>query len=453
MQQNIRPPAVAGLFYPDSADELKQQVDALLGEAAANLTPEQIKTSPKAMIVPHAGYIYSGFTAASAYIRLNAERIRHVVLLGPVHRVPVRGLALPDTTAFATPLGIIPLNTAGMQAIEHFPQVMTSAAAHQQEHSLEVQLPFLQRVLNNFTLIPLAVGDATANEVAEVLNVLWGDESTLILISSDLSHFHSYAEAQDMDAATAESVLALQSSINHQQACGATPVNGLLSVAKKRHMHASLLDVRNSGDTAGDQNRVVGYASFAFHENENYKGNILLKLARAAISERLGLDSDINSPGDTWLNEPRASFVTLHKSGALRGCIGSLAAHRPLAEDVSANAVAAAFQDPRFAPLSVHEFDTIDIEVSVLSLPESLAPADENDLKDMLRPTIDGVILSYGCQRATFLPQVWAQLPEVGDFLAQLKIKAGLPADFWHPDIKISRYTVEAFSEKPEEAS
>jgi len=452
MQQNIRPPAVAGLFYPDSADELKQQVDALLGEAAANLTPEQIKTNPKAMIVPHAGYVYSGFTAASAYIRLNAERIRHVVLLGPVHRVPVRGLALPDTGAFATPLGIIPLNTAGMQAIEHFPQVVTSAAAHQQEHSLEVQLPFLQRTLNNFTLIPLAVGDATADEVGEVLNALWGDESTLILISSDLSHFHPYAEAQNMDAATADSVLALQASVSHQQACGATPVNGLLSVAKKRHMHASLLDARNSGDTAGDQNRVVGYASFAFHENENHKGNILLKLARTAISERLGLDSKTNPTGDAWLNEPRASFVTLHKNGALRGCIGSLAAHRPIGEDVRANAVAAAFHDPRFAPLSADEFDAIDIEVSVLSTPEEITFSDENDLLRQLRPNIDGLILSYGNQRGTFLPQVWLQLPQPAQFLTHLKQKAGLSPDFWHPDIEISRYTVEAFSENPEEA-
>ncbi|MDQ6986420.1 MAG: AmmeMemoRadiSam system protein B [Mariprofundaceae bacterium] len=271
-KRKIRPPAVAGLFYPASADELKLQLDALLSEAIADFHAKQTAMPAKAMIVPHAGYIYSGLTAAIAYSRLNSEHIRRVVLLGPVHRVPVRGLALPDADVFATPLGMIPLDSAGMQSIERLPQVVTSAAAHQQEHSLEVQLPFLQRVLRNFTLIPLAVGDATPDDVGEVLNALWGDESTLILISSDLSHFHPYAEAQRIDAATAENVLALESPINHQQACGATPINGLLSVAKARNMRASLLDLRNSGDTAGDHARVVGYGAFAFHDNAFHGG-------------------------------------------------------------------------------------------------------------------------------------------------------------------------------------
>jgi len=266
MPQNIRPPAVAGLFYPATSAELKQQVDDLLDAASADSAHELSKSCPKAMIVPHAGYIYSGFTAACAYNRLNNLRIHRVILLGPVHRVPVRGLALPDAHAFATPLGIVPLDTAAMQAIEHFPQVTISAAVHEQEHSLEVQLPFLQRILKDFTLIPLAVGDATPDEVTAVLNTLWGDDSSLILISSDLSHFHPYTEAQAIDSATAESILALQSPISHQQACGATPVNGLLTVAKTRHMQPSLLDLRNSGDTAGDGERVVGYGAFAFHE-------------------------------------------------------------------------------------------------------------------------------------------------------------------------------------------
>ncbi len=273
-QQNIRPPAVAGLFYPASADELKQQVDALLAAAGlhTNFHAKKPSMPPKAMIVPHAGYIYSGLTAAIAYNRLNAERIRRVVLLGPVHRVPVRGLALPDADAFATPLGMIPLDKASMQRIVCLPQVVTSAAAHQQEHSLEVQLPFLQRVLNDFTLVPLAVGDAASDDVAEVLNALWGGDETLILISSDLSHFHPYSEAQDIDAATTEHILALKQPINHQQACGATPVNGLLAVAKIRHLQPYLLNLRNSGDMAGDHHRVVGYGAFCFHEKTLHGG-------------------------------------------------------------------------------------------------------------------------------------------------------------------------------------
>ncbi|MDX8390979.1 MAG: AmmeMemoRadiSam system protein A [Mariprofundaceae bacterium] len=177
------------------------------------------------------------------------------------------------------------------------------------------------------------------------------------------------------------------------------------------------------------------------------KGHTLLTLARSAIAGHLNLPFDPRITNEIWLNKHRASFVSLHKNSALRGCIGSLAAHRPLIEDVTSNAVAAAFHDPRFTPLTADEFDMINIEVSLLSLPEKLLFANETELLDQLRPHIDGLILAYGNQRATFLPQVWAQLPKAQQFLAHLKQKAGLPPDFWHPDIEISRYTVEAFSE------
>ena len=259
--KKIRPPAVAGIFYPADASELTHMLDGLL--AAANTRETR---SPKALIVPHAGYIYSGPTAAKAYITLNRKRIRRVVLLGPVHRVPVRGLALPDANIFATPLGNIPLDIPGMQACEHFPQVVSFDPAHQMEHSLEVQLPFLQRCLDSFTLLPLAVGDATPAKVAEVLAAAWGGDETLILISSDLSHFHSYDEAQRIDGLTSYNIRHLHVSIDHHQACGATPVNGLLCLAAKRGMTCTQLDLSNSGDTAGDHDRVVGYGAFAFYE-------------------------------------------------------------------------------------------------------------------------------------------------------------------------------------------
>jgi len=183
------------------------------------------------------------------------------------------------------------------------------------------------------------------------------------------------------------------------------------------------------------------------------KGNTLLKLARNAIAEQLNLDVYFQAANESWLHEARASFVTLHKNNTLRGCIGSLAAYRPLSEDVRANAVAAAFHDPRFAPLSADEFDVVDIEVSVLSIPEKITFSGENALLRQLRPNIDGLILSYGNQRGTFLPQVWQQLAQPAQFLTHLKQKAGLSPDFWHPDIEISRYTVEAFSETSKVAS
>ncbi len=256
----IRPSAVAGMFYPADPKQLAHEVQGFLAAAR----PQAL--SPKALIVPHAGYIYSGAIAASAYATLKdiAPRIRRVVLLGPTHRVAVRGLAMPDAEAFDTPLGRVKLDTLAMRAIARLPQIVVSNEAHAQEHSLEVQLPFLQSVLNDFTLLPLAVGMATAEEVAEVLEAVWGGEETLIVISSDLSHYLPYATAQIVDKRTIEDILKLRQPFNHEQACGATPISGLILAARKHHLKPNLLDLRNSGDTAGSHDKVVGYAAFAF---------------------------------------------------------------------------------------------------------------------------------------------------------------------------------------------
>jgi AmmeMemoRadiSam system protein B len=253
------------MFYPADPAELSAGVCALLADAGAGSSTRL----PKALIVPHAGYIYSGPVAAKAYARLAplAGRIKRVVLLGPVHRVPVRGLALPRTVAFTTPLGEVPLDTGAMAELTGLPQVTRSDAAHAPEHSLEVHLPFLQTVLGSFRLLPLAVGNATAEEVAGVLERVWGGEETLIVISSDLSHFLPYDVARRADRETVEHILALQPDLDHEQACGATPVNGLLAFAGHHALQSELLDLRNSGDTAGDKGRVVGYAAIAFYES------------------------------------------------------------------------------------------------------------------------------------------------------------------------------------------
>ena len=260
----VRPPAVAGAFYPGQASVLRHDVTSLLAQARAGA--ERSGPAPKALVVPHAGYVYSGATAALAYARLASARasIHRVILLGPVHRVPVRGLALPGVDAFDTPLGRIAIDQTGVAAIAHLPQVVLSRAAHAQEHSLEVQLPFLQAALDDFKLVPLAVGDATPAQVAEVLDALWGGAETLIVISSDLSHFLPYEAAQAMDQSTVQNMMQLHSNITHHQACGAAPVNGMLQAARRHRLQPELLGLCNSGDTAGERNRVVGYAALAF---------------------------------------------------------------------------------------------------------------------------------------------------------------------------------------------
>lgn len=263
-QPATRRPAVAGLFYPGDRDALARNVSDLLASASTPDAPV-----PKAIIAPHAGYIYSGPIAANAYARLRPARstITRVVLLGPTHRVAVRGLALPAAARFATPLGAVDLDQEGIALLRGLPQVVVSDDAHALEHSLEVHVPFLQTVLEDFKLVPLAVGHADPEDVAEVLDALWGGPETLIVVSSDLSHYLTYGEAQAIDRATCDAVLELRSDIDHEHACGATPVSGLAVAARRRHLKPELIDVRNSGDTAGDKSRVVGYASFAFYED------------------------------------------------------------------------------------------------------------------------------------------------------------------------------------------
>ncbi len=260
----VRPAAVAGMFYPGAPRALEASVRALLAGAPRSAANDD--AWPKALIVPHAGYVYSGPIAASAYARLlpGRARIRRVVLLGPVHRVPIRGLALPGADTFVTPLGPVPVDAEAAVRLRGLPQICDSEAAHSPEHSLEVQIPFLQATLDQFTLVPLAVGDASATEVAEVIERVWGGSETLIVVSSDLSHYHSYEEALEIDRATADDILGLADTLGPEQACGATPINGFALCARRHDLKPELIDLRNSGDTAGDKSRVVGYAAFAF---------------------------------------------------------------------------------------------------------------------------------------------------------------------------------------------
>ncbi|MEN8160665.1 MAG: AmmeMemoRadiSam system protein B [Myxococcota bacterium] len=262
----VRAPAVAGLFYPGDADALRASVERSLAAVPA---PPADEPPPQAVIVPHAGYVYSGPVAAFAYRRVArlADRVTRVVLLGPAHRVFLRGLAAPGADAFETPPGVVPLDRPLIDGLRDLPQVGVSDAAHAEEHSLEVQLPFLQVVLRRFSLVPLVVGDASAAEAREVIERLVGGPETLLVVSSDLSHYHAYATAQQLDADSCRAIEALAPErLGHDSACGAVPVRGLLEAARRSGWVAETLDLRNSGDTAGDRDRVVGYGAWSFHE-------------------------------------------------------------------------------------------------------------------------------------------------------------------------------------------
>jgi len=260
--RKVRPPAVAGLFYPADADQLQAQVRQYMAEAK----PLHV-VAPKALIAPHAGYIYSGPIAATAYAQLRDVRdlITRVVLLAPAHRMAFSGLALSSATLFRTPLGDIEVDQAALRSIEELPQVHPLDAAFENEHSIEVQLPFLQQALSSFRIVPLLVGDATAVQVQQVLERLWGDEETLVVISSDLSHYLDYQQARKMDREATQAIEDLEPGrLSYHHACGRVPVSGLLLAARQHHLKVTTLDLRNSGDTAGSRDRVVGYGAYAF---------------------------------------------------------------------------------------------------------------------------------------------------------------------------------------------
>lgn len=448
MTHPARPPAVAGTFYPQDPRALRQAVEASLDAAE----PSE-RFEAKALVVPHAGFVYSGPVAGKAYALLRDRRaeIRRVVLLGPSHRVGFRGLAVPAAATFETPLGAVPIDREGVACALELPQVRCLDAAHAREHSLEVQLPFLQLTLPRFSLVPLVVGDAAPDEICQVIERLWGGAETLVVVSSDLSHYLPYEEARSMDEETARAIEALApEAIGREQACGRGPLQGLLLAARRHGLCARRLDLRSSGDTAGSRDSVVGYGAFAFCAPaalpQDSPWRPLLRVARDSIDSGLREGEPLAVDPDAFaapLRELRASFVTLHVDDALRGCTGSLAPAAPLVRDVARNAFRAAFEDPRFEPIQPSELARLHVHVSVLGPMQPLAAASEEELVAALRPGEDGLLLEDGTRRATFLPAVWKQLPSPRDFVRHLQQKAGLPAGAFSPGTRAFRYAVE----------
>jgi MEMO1 family protein len=458
----IRPAAVAGLFYPAVAADLEQQVGAFL----ASIETAAHEPVPKALIVPHAGYIYSGPIAAAAYARLvpAGGRISRVVLLGPAHFIGFRGLAADSAGAWQTPLGTVPIERPVIEHLIAADLVGVLDAAHAREHSLEVQIPFLQAALGAFSLVPIVAGDASPEAVARLLDVVWGGAETLIVISTDLSHYLDYRTCQETDRQTAEAIERLDANtLGPDSACGRVAVRGLLVAARLRGMSIARLDLRNSGDTAGPRNRVVGYGSWALFEpagRPTFEDGVDAQTALAAVGPKLiemartsianGLTAGCPMPVavtpdlPALLAAPGAAFVTLLRNGKLRGCVGSSIAQRPLIVDVAENSFRAAFKDPRFAPLRNDELVDLDLSIAVLIPPVAMRYGDEIDLLRQLRPGTDGLIIEDGSHRALFLPSMWRQLPDRRRFLGELKQKAGLDPDHWSPAFKAARFqTVE----------
>lgn len=456
----IRSPAVAGRFYPADEQGLRDEVRMLLEQALDRVDPSSRSDRLiKAIVAPHAGYAYSGFVAASAYAQLlqGPTTPERVVLLGPAHHFAVVGLVLPTATEFATPLGTIPVDAAAVDELCQFDCIAVADEVHAFDHALEVHLPFLQETLKRpFSVVPLLVGDAEAESVYRVLAYLWGGPETLIVISSDLSHFHSYQEACSLDASVSLAIEnLLPDEIDPGQACGRIPIQGLLMQARSRGLAATTVDLRNSGDTAGSRDLVVGYGAYVFREPKlkpalsEEQRRELVALARKSLvhGAEHGCVFDVTSYDHSGiLGELRATFVTLRLGEELRGCMGSSEPVRALVDDIAHNSYSAGFLDPRFGPLSVQELERIEVNISLLSPLQELSFSSQVDLLSQLRPGTDGLLIQEGHQRGTLLPSVWDIIAEPQKFLREVKKKAGLPPDYWSVTMRVFRYTTETFA-------
>lgn len=445
----IRQPAVAGMFYPAEADGLRAAVAAHLH------APSAWPIDAKAIVAPHAGYVYSGPIAGNAYAALahRAGTIRRIVLLGPAHRLGFRGIAAPSATAFATPLGLLPVDRDAIASLAGLAEVMVLDRAFDQEHSLEVQLPFLQHVFPDAAVVPLVVGEASPEAVEAVLARLWGGPETLIVISSDLSHYEAYDQARKIDGATSRLIeLHRGGAIGGQMACGHRALAGLLRRATALDLRATTLDLRNSGDTAGDKQRVVGYGAYAFEYAEHarlpdgYRAH-LLDGARRAL-DAAARQGEVKLVVDSYpapLRAARRCFVTLRQpNGDLRGCTGVLDPE-PLIVAVLKSTIRSATADPRFKAVTPEEAARLDISVSILSHDRPIVADSEAALIDALRPDHDGLVIQDGPQSALFLPQVWETLPDPRAFVHHLKVKAGMPPQRWSPTMRAWRFTAESF--------
>jgi len=494
----VREPAVAGLFYPADPAVLSRTIDQLLAAAPTEAPPGELR----ALICPHAGYEFSGPVAATAFRLLAGRSYETVVVMGPSHYAALRAGSVTDAAIFRTPLGDVPVSPkaaalAGLAPFALEPNCRVERpdwaegrprpareTAGTWEHSVEVEVPFLQKTLTGFKLLPVVCGEFDEEQAARALRRIL-DDRTLIVVSSDLSHYNPYATARRLDQETVNEICRLNPDrIGDSDACGHTPIRVLLVLAKLQGWQARVLDLRNSGDITGNKAKgVVGYAAVAFYSPaaggataapapppptaapapsaapaaapapaySDIDRKYLLELARLTVRAVAATGRLPETPSAGLapeLTAPRGCFVTLTKHGALRGCIGNLTPEQPLVQAVIENARSAAVRDPRFDPVTAAEVDQLEIEISVLSVPKRLPFASADDLLRKLRPGIDGVVLQIGRHGATYLPQVWEQVPDKVEFLDTLSEKAGLPAAAWRgSDVTVFTYQVEAFKE------
>jgi len=451
----VFPPQVAGTFYPADPEALRAALAAAIGRA----TPDG-GVAAKLVVAPHAGLVCSAHVAATAFAGWARRKVpvERVIVLAPAHRMAISGLALHPAGSWATPLGR--MEVAWREAVKLLPlaDVHVDARPFAGEHALEMHLLVLQAMLPApFEIVPILVGDAEPETVAEAIERLWGGPETVISLSSDLSHYLDRATATNLDRDTARRIETLDGpGLDGRRACGHRILAGALRLAAERDLRATTLRLATSADVGADPGRVVGYGAFALEQAASARiGDrdraLLLDTCMAALTDAVAHEGRMaelvtDAPLSPPLMAQRATFVTLERGAQLRGCIGSLAPHRPLLGDAAINVVKAGFSDPRFGPLRAEELDGLDLSVSILSTPRAMAVTSEEELIAALDPDLDGLILADQGRSALFLPSVWRTLSDPRDFVRHLKQKAGLPTDHWSATMVARRFRTEKFA-------
>ena len=433
----------AGTFYPENPDELTNLLDSYKQDV-------KIDYKSKAIIVPHAGYIYSGHAAMAGFQYL--EPSENIFIIAPSHRETFNNIALPEYTFFETPLGNLEVNNRLITEIaEKFPCIIADEV-FDNEHAIEVQLPFIQNLFypqrqsaidfvknlkkigKKIKIVPVLVGNCDYRLISDLISTYW--ENSSFVISSDLSHYYSWNECRQIDTYTATIIeTGKLECFQQMQACGLVGIKGLVDFANNNECSLIRAEMYNSGDISNDKDKVVGYGSWFLYTDsknnflEHYFSKYIVNIARESIISSINEENFIPHQIPTVLTQFGASFVTLKLDGVLRGCIGSIYPTKPLILDIIDNAKNAAFQDPRFEPLSIDELEKLEVSVSILSSIEKINFKDEKDLLSKIYP--HGIIITERDKRAVYLPVVWEQLPDREIFLNSLKEKAGLPPNYF----------------------
>ena len=438
--EKIKEPSIAGTFYSNDTINLIKELETI-----KKTSKNFYKTTSRAVIVPHAGFAFSG-TLAFEGINLLDRRIKNIFIIAPAHRVAFEGLGLSGFEKWKTPLGEIEVNQEiNNELVEKFGAAINDDAMAP-EHSIEIQVPLIQNVFDGVKIVPILIGKARPEDIEKIISEYYPNPENGFVISSDLSHFLDEENEKQMDYNAAKMIESGDiRNFQYEMACGAIGITGLVEFANKYRYSLIRVGLSNSAKINNDKSRVVGYGTWFLYEGDKneligkYHTDFVIGLCKTVIESALKkVDLTIVYP--QVFDEPGACFVTIEKNGQLRGCIGSIIAHRPLVNDLIENTRSAAFKDSRFKPLTIEELNQLKISVSILTEPKRILFNSEQDLLDKITPNLDGLIIKDGDKQAVYLPSVWEVIPDKKEFLSALKVKAGLPRDYFSNTFEAYRF-------------